>query len=154
MAEQIYLYPQVDREAGFFNNPVEEIIYRIGRGPKDSNTGDVQGPGGLMQTFLVFDPPLTAPEKAVVDAIIAYGCAPPLAEALETVFTITDLHENLKAVAAQMNLNPARVRLRYGKSSPEKLMCDRIYLYCGAPLTKQQKSALTAAYAALITEKV
>lgn len=141
-----YLYPQFNREAGFLWNTVAECERLTGLRPW---TSDVATGNGI-ETAFHFDQELTPQQKTILDALVAEGGAYPNVQALETVFEIDDLWEMLSTILVNMGLDPATARLRFGDM--DGIRTTKMRLYCGRPLTKQEKTAVTNAYADMIRE--
>jgi hypothetical protein len=145
----VYLYPQFDRLSGFIWNIVAEMERLTGI---KCMTSDVATGDGI-QTAYHFDQELTAQQKTILDNLVAEGGAYPNAQALETVFEIDDLWEQLSTILVNMGLNPAQARLRFGDIVLDENNIPRttkMRLYCGKVLTKQEETKVLSTYASLI----
>jgi len=148
MADYVYLYPQFDRLSGFLWNVVAELEYLTG---VKAATSDVATELG-MQTAVKCERELTAPEKTVLDNLMAAGGDYPNVQAIETAFEIDDLWEMFSEIMTRMGLDPAKCRLRFGDMVDGK--ATKIRLIYNGLLTKQQKELVKSTYAGMIREVV
>jgi len=144
-----YLYPQFDRLSGFLWNVVAELEHHTG---VKATSSDVATGDGI-QTAIHCERELTAPEKTILDNLMAGGGDYPNIQAVETVWEIDDLWEMFTEIMTRMGLDPTRCRLRFGDLNAEG-RTTKMRLYYNGVLTKQQKDAVESAYADMIREIV
>lgn len=135
-----YKYPQVS--GGYRWNMMQRIEETVGLRP--NMTGDVEG-----STIVAFSRELTAPEKTLLDALMADNPTNPPSTA-GTKFVIRDIWSQKAAFETAIGF-PYRVY--YSESVPGSGNVDQIEIHFDSTLTTQQRNKVIAEYGKLITLK-
>ena len=137
-----YKYPQIDRTQGYAWNALERIEQEVGLRP--TAIGDSSG-----ATFVTFSRELTAPEKILLDALMASNPTVPPTSA-NTKFVIRDVWTQKSFIETAMGL-PYKVF--YSQSTPGSGIVDQIEIQFNKVLTTQERNKVISEYSKLITIK-
>lgn len=137
-----YKYPPIDRTVGYAWNAVQRIEQEVGIKP--DAIGDSSG-----STFVNFSRELTAPEKTLLDALMASNPTLPPTNT-NTKFVIRDVWSQKSFIETAMGL-PYKVF--YSQSVPGSGIVDQIEIQFGKVLTTQERNKIISEYAKLITLK-
>ena len=137
-----YNYPQINRTVGYAWNALERIEQTVGLRP--TMIGDASG-----FTVVNFSRELTAPEKALLDTLMASNPTLPPTNT-NTKFVIRDIWTQKSFIETQMGF-PYRVY--YSQSTPGSGVVDQIEMHFDSTLTTQQRNKILTEYAKLITLK-
>jgi len=121
---------------------LQRINYAIGRMPTSSC--DVKDD----QTVLSFEPPLSAGEKTLVDAVMADNPTLPPSTGF-TQYYINDIYEQIDLFAAATGL---ACDIYFTETVPGSCVVDRIVLQFKKTLTNSEKNKVRGAFADMIQE--
>jgi hypothetical protein len=135
-----YKYPQVS--GGYRWNMVQRILQTVGIKP--TMTGDSSG-----FTVINFDRELTAPEKTLLDGVMADNPTQP-PTLTGTKFVIKDIWSQKATIGTAMG---ATYRVYYSESVLGSGDINQIEIHFDTNLTTTQRNKVLTAYANLITVK-
>src|SRR3990167_3655454 len=137
-----YKYPQIDRTVGYAWNAMQRVQEVVGLRP--TVMGDTSG-----FTYVTFSRELTAPEKILLDALMADNPTLPPTNT-NTKFVIRDVWTQKSFIETAMGL-PYKVF--YSQSVPGSGIVDQIEIQFGKVLTTHERNKIISEYAKLITLK-
>lgn len=140
-----YQYPQVS--GGYRWNMMQRIEQTVGLKP--NMTGDTPDGSEGMKTVVEFSRELTAPEKALLDTLMADSPTQPPTTG-GSKFVIRDIWNQKATFEAALGLT---YRVYYSESVPGSGNVDQIEIHFDSTLTTQQRNKVLSEYAKLITLK-
>jgi hypothetical protein len=137
-----YKYPQINRSQGYAWNALQRIEETVGLRP--TAIGDSSG-----QTFVNFSRELTAPEKALLDALMADNpTLPP--NLVGSKFIIKDIFNQKSTISTAMGFT---YRVYYSESVLGSGIVDQVEIHFSSVLTTTQRNKILSEFGKLITLK-